>query len=1082
MRYIKVITPLVICLLLIPVLAQQPPNGVPAIEKAITEERIDDAAKMIRYDIQKWLEKNNIDTLIHYISLKGKISEMQNGAKAAVKEITQFVNGLTAKTITPLQSIDAHQAAAYFFESIYEMQDAYDAMEKALSIADQLGQDQKYYTGKCEYNLGVYAYKMGNIGLAQKHHISALRVKQSSSTTSAEELYFSYNAVGTNYWHELKHDSAGIYFNKALDEVKKMPVDNINQYFRPALIKNNLVAIYREDGNTSKALATAQEVIYDFRDFLKGKGGDSKKQYATESWCVAIDNLAGIYQDIGDYKKAENLLLYAYQQKQEKLKGSYDIAISEILLGQIYNKLRDFSKAEKYLESALNQLREENGDYTFWRADAQYALAILYEKTNRPAEAAISYNETEKLYEQAYGGVYDNTYADFINNKALFLASINRYDEAMNTAGKIDKYLASIGTFKSVQHYLHLLNLAEIKYISRRYSEAISYCDDVLSFHNSQTSAGSNLMDSIKAEVHKPKTILLRAQSLYAMQAKKDSTFLLGIYQQLDTALQILEKRKVFIDDPENVNLLMSEYQDLINFFAEISLELYHKTSVNHYLEKFINIREAALYSRIRSRLNKEKAIRFSNVPEEVITTENDLKEQIQLSLSNKGADNGQLDQYLRAVKTWDNHLSEEKKNYPQYYRLRYATLFYKLPELQELIPDNTTLVRYYYTDTSLVALVADHKNKKIVRLNADGLASMVNTILQNTTGEQEQLKMLYQLHQQIWAPLQNDIQTKKVMVIPDGVLYNVSIDMLPFEPVSAFRQLADKSLLSRHAFSYHYSPFMLEAGHDKKTPYQNYVAFAPGFSDNLKNDYLSSVKDSLQLDRKYLTLLPQPANNKLAQKINDQIGGEVFLNGSSTAAAFRDNADKHKIIHVATHAEYNNVLPEESGLFFAKGNKTSDNNFITLNDIYQCSMNADLMILTACESGKPGFQDGEGLISLAHAFNYAGSQNILTALWKIDEQSSAVIVEEFINLVEKGLETDEALRQAKLSYLQKNDGRVLAPAYWSGLVLMGKPLSISLDKRKPYWIWIAGGVVLAVGTLLYRKRVRASSGLKGMV
>lgn len=1074
MRYINVITPLVICLLLIPVLAQQPPNGIPAIEKAISEERMDDASKMIRHDVQRWLEKNNIDTLIHYISLKGRIVKKGNGAKAAIKEVHQFIEELSSKKITALQAIEIHQTAAYFFESIYEMQDAYDEMEKALSFAGQLDENEKYHKGKCEYNLGVFAYKMGNIALAQQHHINALRIKQSSPTTTAEELYFSYNAVGTNYWHQLKYDSAGIYFNNALAEVKKMPEDNINKYFRPALIKNNLVAIYREDGNTSKALATAQEVINDFSNFLKGKGGDSKKQYATESWCVAIDNLAGIYQDIGDYKKAENLLLYAYQQKQEKLKGSYDIAVSGILLGQIYNKLREFTKAEKYLGSALNQLREENGDYTYWRADAQYALAVLYEKTNRPAEAASAYEETQKLYEQAYGGSYDNTYIEFINNKALFFASINRYADAMNTAGRVEKYLSSINTSRGTQHFLHLVNLAEINYLAKHYTEAINYCSYALSFHNDRSFTDKKLMDSIRAEVHKPKIMLIRAQSMYALRADKDSTFLLNIYKQLDTALQILEKRKVIIDDPENVNLLMSEYQDLINFFAEISLELYHKTSANYFLEKFINIREAALYSRIRSRLNKKKAIRFSNVPDEVITKENKLKEEIQHSLMNKDGDNGQLDQYLQATKEWEAHLAEQKKLYPQYYRLRYATLFYKLPEFQELIPENTTLIRYYSTDTSLVALIADRKTKKIVRLNAEGLTSMINTVLQNTSDEKEQLKILYQLHQQVWAPFNNEIQTKKVMIIPDGVLYNVSIDMLPYEPVSNFRQLADKSLLSRYTFSYHYSPFMLEDDHDKKTGYQNYVAFAPGFSDNLKNDYLSSIKDSLQLDQKYLTLLPQPANNKLAQKINEEIGGKLFLDASSTASAFRDNADKHKIIHIATHAEYNNALPEESGLFFAKENNTNSDNFITLNDVYQCSMNADLMILTACESGKPGFQDGEGLVSLAHAFNYAGSRNILTALWKIDEQSSAAIAGQFINFLEQGLETDEALRQAKLSYLQKNDGRILAPAYWSGLVLMGKPLSIKLDKPVNYLPWIIGGMVVMGIVLLYgRKRFK---------
>ena len=157
-------------------------------------------------------------------------------------------------------------------------------------------------------------------------------------------------------------------------------------------------------------------------------------------------------------------------------------------------------------------------------------------------------------------------------------------------------------------------------------------------------------------------------------------------------------------------------------------------------------------------------------------------------------------------------------------------------------------------------------------------------------------------------------------------------------------------------------------------------------------------------------------------------------------------NAGGHRIVHIGTHAEYNNIHPERSGLVFAKNtNKEDDNNFLSLFDIYNCNIQSNLTILTACESGKPGYQDGEGMVSLAHAFNYAGSNRILTALWEIDENSSSKISEYFIHLLKKGFATDEALQLAKIKYLQQANGRTLAPAYWAGLILMGEPATISL-------------------------------------
>ena len=142
------------------------------------------------------------------------------------------------------------------------------------------------------------------------------------------------------------------------------------------------------------------------------------------------------------------------------------------------------------------------------------------------------------------------------------------------------------------------------------------------------------------------------------------------------------------------------------------------------------------------------------------------------------------------------------------------------------------------------------------------------------------------------------------------------------------------------------------------------------------------------------------------------------------------------------------------------------------LYDIYNCNVSSDLTLLTACETGRPGYQDGEGMVSLAHAFNYAGSRSILTGLWKIDEQRSSQITESFIRHLKEGLPSDEALRQAKLDYLSGNPERLLAPAYWSGLVLMGKPGSIQFDNPglSPWWWVLAGACILAILLFLRRK------------
>jgi CHAT domain-containing protein len=232
-------------------------------------------------------------------------------------------------------------------------------------------------------------------------------------------------------------------------------------------------------------------------------------------------------------------------------------------------------------------------------------------------------------------------------------------------------------------------------------------------------------------------------------------------------------------------------------------------------------------------------------------------------------------------------------------------------------------------------------------------------------------------------------------------------------------------------------------------------------------------------LDKTYLTLLPQPFSLKLAKTFSKQFSGELFLNENSTKQVFKANAREHKIIHIGTHAESNNLSPELSRIIFAKNissqQSEDDNSFYTY-EIYDCNLSSNLTILTACETGKPAYQPGEGMISLAHAFNYAGSESILTSLWKIDEKSSVEIVELFYKHLINGLPKDKALQQAKLEYLKSAEGRTISPQYWAGLILIGDTAPIQISSSRNLYYWLAG--FLAIATFIFfliRKKVAKS-------
>ncbi|MCB0502511.1 MAG: CHAT domain-containing protein, partial [Bacteroidetes bacterium] len=117
--------------------------------------------------------------------------------------------------------------------------------------------------------------------------------------------------------------------------------------------------------------------------------------------------------------------------------------------------------------------------------------------------------------------------------------------------------------------------------------------------------------------------------------------------------------------------------------------------------------------------------------------------------------------------------------------------------------------------------------------------------------------------------------------------------------------------------------------------------------------------------------------------------------------------------------------------------------------EFYNLSLQSDLAVLTACESGIGNIQKGEGMISLAYSLNFAGCPSVIMSLWKIDEKTNTEITSYFYKYLAKGNSINAALRSAKLDYLNKASGTLQHPFYWSGLVLMGNDNAIDMPNQK---------------------------------
>ncbi len=1048
--------------------------GTKTLDRLISENKLTQAKKVLDSTVAKLSSSQSYYYLTDYIYYSGKINQELFGTGKGTEAAVALIKQIAASTDSVKVNRQAHIEMAGYWELIGNSQKAYESNQEALYWTSKWGGATPEHFGFVESNLGTLANRKGDIANGLNHQRKALKYYESYPSTDKKNLYILYNSIGGSMWHISKIDSALYFYEKAEKTLKLLKPDPINLYYRPAHLKNNIAGIYSSQGNTDKALETMRSTINLLTKFIASDSvPNSKKESAQEFLFQAIENYGGIYKEMGDYGKAKDLLEYAYQQKQRYFdKDNPELFKAKILLGQIYLALKDYILAEKFLDDGLAHIDNTDGGNAYWAGDAHFAKATINEDLGNITIAEEEYQKAEALYEGALQGAYDAIYLDFIFKATHFYANNNHKDKAILMAHKAYDYIvANQGSTTSFE-IQQALNLGEIYYILGDYKQALEKSHSTLELLKKTLPTQSMVPDSAQYARYKPEVILLKSKSAYKLAGQKDMAFLKKEFAELKQAIAILENRKTVLGDESNTSLMIQNNAELFEFAKQLALDLYLTSKDKNYLQEVLSLHESILYNRIRSRLNSKESIAYIDMPEKIMLKEAVLKKNLKQALGN----NDGIDAFFKAKSDWDSYLEMLKKDYPKYYKLRFASITKSLNNSIENIPENTTVIRYAFVGNQLYAFVVSSSETQLFELDQSHLKERITRLLDEKQLFHNDFELLKNLYDALWRPFENTLKTEHVVIVPDRELFNLNFEMLTPSTVGTYRELASNSLLSKYIISYNYSLFLIDKGSKTVGIKDNFVAFVPEFNQQMKKNYQIAIKDSLDLDRAYMTLLPQPFTKKLAKISKRLFKGESFLNEKSTEHIFKNSAREHKIIHIGTHAESNNVSPELSRLVFAKSTDSLENEdgYLYTYEIYNTNLSSNLAILTACETGKPTYQAGEGMISLAHAFNYAGSESILTSLWKIDEQSSAKIVEQFYKHIKKGWAKDKALQQAKLDYIASAEGRTVHPQYWAGLVLIGDTAPIDLQTTEQWLYWVLAGIALLIAFLFFRSRKKA--------
>jgi CHAT domain-containing protein len=290
----------------------------------------------------------------------------------------------------------------------------------------------------------------------------------------------------------------------------------------------------------------------------------------------------------------------------------------------------------------------------------------------------------------------------------------------------------------------------------------------------------------------------------------------------------------------------------------------------------------------------------------------------------------------------------------------------------------------------------------------------------------------------------------EQITIIPDGILNYLPFELLLTEEVDTTKPInwfELPYLFKKVNINYQYSARLASMKRETRPNNKGVLGFAP--------QYEGYVSD----DRAFGNLI---YNQRELESIEKYFPGEFYRGPDADKQTFLEKASDFKVIHLASHAMADNENPELSSLFFTDINQDSTDIPLYPYEIQSTPLNADMVVLSACQSGTGKLHQGEGVFSLARNFIAAGAKSVVNSLWKVDDESTSKLMGYFYENLAKGQRKSEALRNAKLTFLENADAMTSHPYFWSGFVVIGDDSPI-VNKSRLAWLIVGGALILCI-------------------
>jgi CHAT domain-containing protein len=533
-------------------------------------------------------------------------------------------------------------------------------------------------------------------------------------------------------------------------------------------------------------------------------------------------------------------------------------------------------------------------------------------------------------------------------------------------------------------------------------------------------------------------------------------------FEQLGISL-IRSIRKNLYSDADRVSYNAS----VSKFYEGISLlQLYRwKLSYPDAPGQFFEYAEESKFQALANSLSHNRVNSFNQINAALVEEERLLAKQkvlennhlVQLISNSEGEEVEQRQSVARGYlqKLENRHerfLDSLRINFKGYYELKYGGDPITLSNMQRELQSDQLLLQIKVIDSLVVVQAIAKKYSSFYLLsNAAGLQSQVKKLrnLLHFNLETDFRVLASEVYKILIKPaldeaLSKGLKLKSLLIVPDDYFY-----LLPFEALVS-KTDPFRYLIQQYEITYGYScNLMIQSKRSAAVSTGNsFLGVAPHFNapEGVTED--RSVRASNINSYESFGFQPLKENEteiSLIKEVADQSTNSLLLSGENAneEQLKKINLSKFNYIHFATHGFVNSSNAGFSGLALTNAGKSEDN-ILYGSEIYNLNMRADLVCLSACETGLGQRMSGEGLMGLGRAFFYAGARNLLVSLWKVPDKSTSLFMIDFY----KQLFNDKnrastskdnfsaSLRNAKLKMIKNPVYQ--NPHYWAPFILVG--------------------------------------------